>query len=259
MKVFTHSASLAYLLSTEMFNVLNDTIFPLAEKRYGKRISYIELYSDFFNKDESYMFYKDGVYYYPLTIVFRKNIHDILWIEWTFDMGKQKYKSRLPFLVTTPDVKICESVPEEFENAIKSMNLYYDKNDMMTCYEMGEGVYYKKGRLSQSFLDCMAIQIKDQLIALAGRELSLKRHCFRIRDDIPVLQNYNGDYFAIASIIDKIGNSFSVSVSWKENYDMSDYVTNDDIHFTLRDGHPIHFRCTKIDKVKEELKKIPTK
>lgn len=223
-----------------------------------KKIKLLQFYTEFFGKDGNYLFQKDGVYYYPLTVVYYGDSWETVWISWTVDMTANSRKPYYPFKMSNLDpsyvpfslyykdgleFKVCkdEEVDESFKAMIKGKNLYYT---LRGHYYMVVRTACDKGlinKISQIFMDALALQIEAQLDELVG--IKIPRRDFFFEADAYVLERdyiVCGDekYLALYYIYN--GNSVPLSVSWKGDYEITDDIGRDEVSFTLREWHPTH-------------------
>ena len=224
----------------------------------SKKVKLLQFYTEFFGDDGSYLFEKDGVYYYPLTVVYYGDSWETRWISWTVDMEANKLKPYYPFRFSNLDLcfvpfslyykdglefHICsdEEVDEKFKEMIKGKNLYYNSRGhfYMAVLTACDKQYLNK--INQIFMDALALQIEVQLDELVGAKIPRKDFFFET--DAGVLEkNYviyrEKRYLALLYIYN--GNSITLSVCWESKYDISDDIERDEVKFELCEWHPTH-------------------
>ncbi len=221
----------------------------------SKKVKLLQFYTEFFGDDGNYLFEKDGVYYYPLTVVYYGDSWETKWISWTVDMSANErefdyagienvFIELVPFGLNYNDgieFNVCsdEYVDEKFKAIIKGKNLYYNLRGHYYTVILADCNKQFMNQISQIFMDALALQIEVQLDKLIGAKIPRKDLFFEI--DASILKRayvlYNDKrYLDLCYIYN--GNSISLSISWDSKYDISDDIDRDEVKFELCEWHP---------------------
>lgn len=258
MKIEFYSATMNLIIGQGFKDAATEQLPDKLGEICSKKVKLLQFYTEFFGDDGSYLFEKDGVYYYPLTVVYYGDSWETRWISWTVDMEANKLKPYYPFRFSNLDLcfvpfslyykdglefHICsdEEVDEKFKEMIKGKNLYYNSRGhfYMAVLTACDKQYLNK--INQIFMDALALQIEVQLDELAGAKIPRKDFFFET--DAGVLEkNYviyrEKRYLALLYIYN--GNSITLSVCWEGKYDISDDIERDEVKFELCEWHPTH-------------------
>lgn len=142
MKIEYHSATLISIIGYGFDKAAKEQLPDRIAAVCSKKVKLLQFYTEFFGKDGNYLFQKDGVFYYPLTVVYYGDSWETVWISWTVDMStndrkpeyigvRNIYTELIPFALNYNDrieFKVCkdEEVDESFKAMIKGKNLYYN-------------------------------------------------------------------------------------------------------------------------------------
>lgn len=257
MKIEYHSATLISIIEYGFDKAAKEQLPDSIAAVCSKKVKLLQFYTEFFGKDGNYLFQKDGVFYYPLTVVYYGDSWETVWISWTVDMSandrkpeyigvRNIYTELIPFALNYNDrieFKVCkdEEVDESFKAMIKGKNLYYNLRGhyCMVIYTAGNKRYMNKA--SQFFMDALALQIEAQLDELVGAKIPRKN--FFIDLDAYVLEKdyaVYGDERYLALRFISNGYAATLSVSWQGDYEITDDIGRDEVSFTLREWHPTH-------------------
>ena len=96
-------------------------LLPLLSDKYGTALLGIQMYEDCLG----FGFVSEGVFYYPLTLVFDDGVKRE-WIKWNAT-GKRRFANSVPFAYLGEDdigFSLAEEVPEGFEAKLDGRALY---------------------------------------------------------------------------------------------------------------------------------------
>lgn len=221
----------------------------------SKKVKLLQFYTEFFGDDGNYLFEKNGVYYYPLTVVYYGDSWETKWISWTVDMSANErefdYAGRenvfielVPFGLNYNDgieFNVCndEDIDEKFKAMIKGKNLYYDLRGHYYMVVLTACDKCNLNKINQIFMDALALQIEVQLDKLIGAKIPRKDFFFEIdAENIDkLLDVYNGKIYLKVSFVYN-GNVIPLSVSWKGAYNVTDDIGRDEVKFELCEWHP---------------------
>lgn len=222
----------------------------------SKKVKLLQFYTEFFGEDGNYLFEKDGVYYYPLTVVYYGDSWETKWISWTVDMEANKLKPYYPFRFSNLDLcfvpfslyykdglefHICrdEDVDEKFKTMIKGKNLYYNLRGHYCMIVITACNKRYMNKVNQIFMDALALQIETQLDELVGGKIPRKDFFFQADADV-LEKDYAicGDKRYLALLYIYNGNAVTLSVRWDGEYDVTDDIDRDEVKFELCERHP---------------------
>ena len=221
----------------------------------SKKVKLLQFYTEFFGEDGNYLFEKDGVYYYPLTVVYYGDSWETKWISWTVDMnandselyyaGRENiYMELIPFGLNYNDgieFNVCkdEEIDKNFREMIKGKNLYYNLRGHYYMVVLTACDKRCLNKINQIFMDALALQIETQLDELVGGKIPRKDFFFEA--DAGVLEKdyaICGDKRYLALLYIYNGNAVTLSVCWKGEYDVTDDIERDEVKFELCERHP---------------------
>ena len=223
----------------------------------SKKVKLLQFYTEFFGDDGNYLFEKDGVYYYPLTVVYYGDSWETKWISWTVDMSANErefdyagienvFIELVPFGLNYNDgieFNVCsdEYVDEKFKAIIKGKNLYYNLRGHYYMVVLTACDKCLLNKINQIFMDALALQIETRLDELVGGKIPRKDFFFEA--DAGVLKRdyvICGDKRYLALLYIYNGNSITLSVCWEGEYDITDDIERDEVKFELCEWHPTH-------------------
>ena len=256
MKIEYHSTTLVSILGYGLDNAFREQLPDKISAVCSKKVKLLQFYTEFFGDDGNYLFEKDGVYYYPLTVVYYGDSWETRWISWTVDMEVNKLKPYYPFRFSNIDLcfvpfslyykdelefHVCsdEDVDEKFKEMINGKNLYYNLRGHYYMVVLTACDKRRLNKINQIFMDALALQIETRLDELVGGKIPRKDFFFEI--DVRILEKacvlYNDKrYLDLCYIYN--GNSISLSISWDSKYDISDDIDRDEVKFELCEWHP---------------------
>ena len=221
----------------------------------SKKVKLLQFYTEFFGDDGNYLFEKDGVYYYPLTVVYYGDSWETRWISWTVDMNANDCEPEyvwmeninialIPFGINYNggiEFNVCEdkTVDEKFKEVIKGKNLYYNLRGHYYTVILADCNKQFMNQISQIFMDALALQIEVQLDELIGAKIPRKDFFFEIdaKNVDKLLSVYNGKKYLEVSFIYN-GNVIPLSISWEGAYNVTDDIDRDEVKFELCEWHP---------------------
>ena len=222
----------------------------------SKKVKLLQFYTEFFGDDGNYLFEKDGVYYYPLTVVYYGDSWETKWISWTVDMEVNKLKPYYPFRFSNIDLcfvpfslyykdelefHVCsdEDVDEKFKEMINGKNLYYNLRGHYYMIVLTACDKRLLNKINQIFMDALALQIETRLDELVGGKIPRKDFFFEIDAENvdKLLSVYNGKKYLEVSFIYN-GNVIPLSISWEGAYNVTDDIDRDEVKFELCEWHP---------------------
>ena len=257
MKIEYHSTTLVSILGYGLDNAFREQLPDKISAVCSKKVKLLQFYTEFFGDDGNYLFEKDGVYYYPLTVVYYGDSWETRWISWTVDMSANQrepeyigimniYPDTIPFALFYNDgivIKVCkdEDVDEKFKEIIKGKNLYYNLRGHYYTVIHTAGFKQEMNKISQIFVDALALQIEVQLDELVGGKIPRKDFFFELSAHT-VKKDYVicGDKRYLALLYIYNGNSITLSVCWEGEYDITDDIERDEVKFELCEWHPTH-------------------
>ncbi len=221
----------------------------------SKKVKLLQFYTVFYGDDGNYLFEKDGVYYYPLTVVYYGDSWETRWISWTVDMSanerepehfgiKNIYPESVPFALFYDDgieINVCkdEEIDEKFKAMIQGKNLYYNHRGHLWTVIYTGGFMQYMNKVSQFFMDALTSQIEVQLDEIVG--VRIPKRDFFLDVSVCVLdKNYtiydDKRYLSTDLIIN--GYAISLSISWNGAYNITDDIDRDEVKFELCEWHP---------------------
>ena len=222
----------------------------------SKKVKLLQFYTEFFGDDGNYLFEKDGVYYYPLTVVYYGDSWETRWISWTVNTEVNNLKPYYPFRFTNLDLyfvpfslyyidglefNVCndENIDEKFKAMIKGKNLYYNLRGHYYMIVLTACDKCLLNKINQIFMDALALQIEVQLDELIGAKIPRKDFFFEIDAENvdKLLSVYNGKKYLEVSFIYN-GNVIPLSISWEGAYNVTDDIDRDEVKFELCEWHP---------------------
>ena len=224
-------------------------------EKCSKKVKLLQFYTVFYGKDGKYLFEKDGVYYYPLTVVYYGDSWETRWISWTVDMSanerepehfgiKNIYPESVPFALFYDDgieINVCkdEEIDEQFKGIIQGKNLYYNHRGHLWTVIYTGGFMQYMNKVSQFFMDALTSQIEVQLDEIVG--VRIPKRDFFLDVSVCVLdKNYtiydDKRYLSTDLIIN--GYAISLSISWNGAYNITDDIDRDEVKFELCEWHP---------------------
>ena len=255
MKIEFYSVMLNDMIGQGFRNAALEQLPDKITEKCSKKVKLLRFYTVFYGKDGKYLFEKDGVYYYPLTVVYYGDSWETRWISWTVDMNANDREPEyvwmeninialIPFGINYNggiEFNVCEdkTVDEKFKEVIKGKNLYYNLRGHYYTVILADCNKQFMNQISQIFMDALALQIEVQLDKLIGAKIPRKDLFFEI--DASILKRayvlYNDKrYLDLCYIYN--GNSISLSISWDSKYDISDDIDRDEVKFELCEWHP---------------------
>ena len=86
MKIEFYSATINLIIGQGFKDAATEQLPDKISAVCSKKVKLLQFYMEFFGDDGNYLFEKDGVYYYPLTVVYYGDSWETRWISWTVDM-----------------------------------------------------------------------------------------------------------------------------------------------------------------------------
>ena len=256
MKIEYHSTTLVSILGYGLDNAFREQLPDKISAVCSKKVKLLQFYTEFFGDDGNYLFEKDGVYYYPLTVVYYGDSWETRWISWTVDMEVNKLKPYYPFRFTNLDLyfvpfslyyidglefNVCndENIDEKFKAMIKGKNLYYNLRGHYYMIVLTACDKRLLNKINQIFMDALALQIETRLDELVGGKIPRKDFFFEIDAENvdKLLSVYNGKKYLEVSFIYN-GNVIPLSISWEGAYNVTDDIDRDEVKFELCEWHP---------------------
>ena len=196
----------------------------------------IQLHSDYYTEDTTYSYLDDEWIYYPLTVIYyKRDKWEIVWVCWSRQtVGTQLQFS--PFSVLEEvEINICNSVPQAFVDSIKGKEFVYYKNKQYAepSFHIESNLAMEnRGKYNQKFADVLAFQISKKLVEELGCEKLNSKWSINIclRDKT---HKINGRNYRRVKLSNSIAFVKSFGVCWDGNFEVSDYVSNDEIDFCL--------------------------
>ena len=201
MKIEYHSTTLVSILGYGLDNAFREQLPDKISAVCSKKVKLLQFYTEFFGDDGNYLFEKDGVYYYPLTVVYYGDSWETRWISWTVDMEVNKLKPYYPFRFTNLDLyfvpfslyyidglefNVCndENIDEKFKAIIKGKNLYYNLRGHYYMVVLTACDKCNLNKINQIFMDALALQIEVQLDKLIGAKIPRKDFFFETKQSV---------------------------------------------------------------------------
>ena len=256
MKIEFYSTTLNGIVGQGFKDVAMEQLPDKISAVCSKKVKLLQFYTEFFGDDGNYLFEKDGVYYYPLTVVYYGDSWETRWISWTVNTEVNNLKPYYPFRFTNLDLyfvpfslyyidglefNVCndENIDEKFKAMIKGKNLYYN---LRGHYYVVVFTYCDKcnlNKINQIFMDALALQIEVQLDKLIGAKIPRKDFFFEIDAENvdKLLSVYNGKKYLEVSFVYN-GNVIPLSISWEGAYNVTDDIDRDEVKFELCEWHP---------------------
>ena len=258
MKIEFYSATINLIIGQGFKDAATEQLPDKISAVCSKKVKLLQFYMEFFGDDGNYLFEKDGVYYYPLTVVYYGDSWETRWISWTVDMEVNKLKPYYPFRFTNLDLyfvpfslyyidglefNVCddENIDEKFKAMIKGKNLYYNLRGHYYMIVLTACDKCLLNKINQIFMDALALQIETRLDELVGGKIPRKDFFFEA--DAGVLKRdyvICGDKRYLALLYIYNGNSITLSVCWEGEYDITDDIERDEVKFELCEWHPTH-------------------
>ena len=241
MKVDIHSTYVGHAMTPDFYKSVTAQLPSLIAPLFERKISKLQFYDTFFNKDGSYPFLDADTVYYPLSVLFYNRTWDTVWISWPRRADVEKYLAQWGPYGTFSDIafSVAPKVDERFSQAIKGKNLcWFSKKDMPSP-EIGMIDVPPptiKGKYNQAFADVLTLQMGDILWGLADKPLNPNWHI-----EIPARNTtvtVNDMHYRKVELKNGIADVLSISVVWKEDYDVGDYVEDSDIQFMIAETCP---------------------
>ena len=158
---------------------VREDLVPALRGIYGEEMLGIQMYEDHLADD----FVRDGVFYYPMTIVM-ENEHPTHWVSW--ELSKEKFTDLIPYSYVGEGnlvFNLSPVVPIEFETAIISRSRYCEEGIIkVNVHSTSPSPTFLAGKYSQTFIDEMARQLTVAIsetvcitgLADSGLELQLE-------------------------------------------------------------------------------------
>ena len=192
----------------------------------------IQFYSDFFLSNSIYPFVDCQCAYYPLTVIYNKHEWKTVWICWDNDESILSLKS-IPFTpLKKVVIRVCDSVPENFEKYLKNKKYAFFQNPcslqpvIHTIYPL-ESI----GKINQNFVDIMSQRISVLLLEYGCVDLNSKwslEIC-----DTDLTYTINGKKCRVVKLSNWQAECVYLGVSWNSKYDVCDYIGDADIDIAL--------------------------
>jgi len=267
MKVDLHSSIMSAFASIIFRNAFN--AFANELSLLDKNIRKVQLYSDYYLPNGKYPFIDSDKVYYPLTLIYKNDVWKILWVCWSTDAYPQEYiklvsggiariskedffnicndnnfekDAFMPFVTKAPfspskpiNIVNCDDVPKEFNDMILGKKLFFKKCSGYASPQKNESIE-SYGKESTSFVDALSNQLSARLVELSGKKLSGEWNIsLQDRyDSIPAgTVSIDGVNYRLVGLATQNAEVINIGVCWKENYDVCDYVNNDDISFSI--------------------------
>ena len=255
MKIEFYSVMLNDMIGQGFRNAALEQLPDKITEKCSKKVKLLQFYTVFYGKDGKYLFEKDGVYYYPLTVVYYGDSWETRWISWTVDMNANDCEPEyvwmeninialIPFGINYNggiEFNVCsdEYVDEKFKAIIKGKNLYYNLRGHYYMVVLTACDKCLLNKINQIFMDALALQIEVQLDKLIGAKIPRKDFFFEIdaENADKLLSVYNGKKYLEVSFIYN-GNVIPLSISWEGAYNVTDDIDRDEVKFELCEWHP---------------------
>ena len=256
MKIEFYSTTLNGIVGQGFKDVVMEQLPDKISAVCSKKVKLLQFYTEFFGDDGNYLFEKDGVYYYPLTVVYYGDSWETRWISWTVNTEVNNLKPYYPFRFTNLDLyfvpfslyyidglefNVCdyENIDEKFKAMIKGKNLYYNLRGHYYMIVLTACDKCLLNKINQIFMDALALQIETRLDELVGGKIPRKDFFFEIDAENvdKLLSVYNGKKYLEVSFIYN-GNVIPLSISWEGAYNVIDDIDRDEVKFELCEWHP---------------------
>lgn len=256
MKIEFYSVMLNDMIGQGFRNAALEQLPDKITEKCSKKVKLLQFYTVFYGKDGKYLFEKDGVYYYPLTVVYYGDSWETRWISWTVNTEVNNLKPYYPFRFTNLDLyfvpfslyyidglefNVCddENIDEKFKAMIKGKNLYYNLRGHYYMIVLTACDKCLLNKINQIFMDALALQIETRLDELVGGKIPRKDFFFEIDAENvdKLLSVYNGKKYLEVSFIYN-GNVIPLSISWEGAYNVTDDIDRDEVKFELCEWHP---------------------
>ena len=220
MKIEFYSATINLIIGQGFKDAATEQLPDKISAVCSKKVKLLQFYTEFFGDDGNYLFEKDGVYYYPLTVVYYGDSWETKWISWTVDMEVNKLKPYYPFRFSNIDLcfvpfslyykdelefHVCsdEDVDEKFKEMINGKNLYYNLRGHYYMIVLTACDKRLLNKINQIFMDALALQIETRLDELVGGKIPRKDFFFEIdaKNVDKLLSVYNGKKYLEVSFI----------------------------------------------------------
>ncbi len=229
MKIEIHSTVLDALMTPYFYDSIK--IFANEFSKSDNSIMKIQLYSDYFSANASYPFIDNHYVYYPLTVV-HKEKWEIVWIYWDNVADLLSIKE-IPFsILQMADIRLCDFVPNNFENYIKKSKLVFKQNKHFAQPIIHTILPLKnRGKINQNFADTLAEQISIELIEMGCINLNYK-WSLEI-SDADTTHHINGKNYRVVKLKNSIAECIYLGICWNEKINTFDYITDDTKVFCL--------------------------
>lgn len=236
-----------------------EQIPKLIEDKYDKKVDKVLFYTDFYFKDNGYLFIDDEYSYYPLTVVFPNRNWETCWIRWKttppFELFGKKciYPALLPEEGVT--YELCDEVPEGFKEYIKGKNLYgsHPKNRPWGTarYNVNKRMPNELGMYSMAFVDALCAQVTTQLQQLTDQKLTSAWE-ISVESMAPMIKVDGVSYLRVC-IMSRYAEYYYLGVCWNENIGTDALISTEDINFKLTDDVP-GYHTSSIAKIVKFIK-----
>lgn len=271
MKIEYHSTVIE-IIKGDGWRKAMESQLPVLFKDDEDKISLLQFYSAFCDKDGNYLFNKGNAYYYPLTVVYKNNKWETRWISWDVDLSQNDkpreyplwtecnvYVDYIPYCLYYNDITISLCDDKDIEPSWKEMllnkDLFWSRRGHILPVICRVIKKYCMGNYGQNFVDAVSLQTEKQLIALYGDNLKTIKFQFNFdpaHDKLYV--EHKGKKYLAFSLIGRLGYSIDICVSWDGETVTDSFINRDDELFTLDEYHPNGFAATPKE-IKEFLVK----
>ncbi len=245
-------------LGGEIAQACSEQLSEQIAKRCGAAVSRLQMFSCFIEPGVRYPFMKGTIAYYPLTVIYKNENWETLWVEWDTKNIPTKHSAFSPYVFDGAEIeiKICEEVDPCFWHQIQGKNLCHIRHngDLRTVIEIINVIESPQqlGRFSAWFMEEMGKQINDRIEEKTGKRLD--KHWQLSVNATEEMVTVDGVNYIKAQLQNFSAKRIDLCICWQESKCPSDYVAPGEIVFELSESAP-NFQPCNFKELKDFVEK----
>lgn len=156
-----HNKIIKDTVTSSFTDSFNEVLVPKLTEKYGDTLLAVQMYEDFLFDG----FVEDGMFYYPLTLVFEDEIMR-KWIKWNIS-NKKNFDGGVPYAYIGEDYldfDFADDVPFGFAEKLVGRGMYFEGGCVVfNIQSASPDKTFLSGKYSQTFIDEMTRQLTREI------------------------------------------------------------------------------------------------
>ncbi len=156
-----HNKIIKDTITSSFTDSFKEVLVPKLLARYGDELLSVQMYEDYLSDG----FVEDGLFYYPLTLVFENEMIR-KWIKWNIS-SKKNFDDGIPYAYIGEDYldfELAEEVPFGFSEKLVGRGMYFEGGCVVfNIQSASPDKTFLSGKYSQTFIDEMTRQLTREI------------------------------------------------------------------------------------------------